>query len=470
MADAVVSATAKVSTKEKFAYGIGCFGQNFAFYLFSNYILFFYTDIFGFLSSASVTLLLIYIIWDGINDPIMGIFVDRTRSRWGKFRPWILFTPILFVPVLIMCFSAPELSPAGKLIWAYITFILFDMIYTASDVPYWAMSSAITADTTERNSVVVYPRFIATVAVAIATIGTWPLIQLFRTIAGGNAARPDRGFQYTALFYGIITVVCFAITFYLVKERVTVSNDDQRPSSKDIIITFTKNKPLLLLILSGLFVNAATNAKLSTLIYYAKYNLGNENYNTLVAAINIPFILLGIAFTPMLAKKIGKKYTYILFNAIFALGSLGFFISGWNNLVIAMIWSCVSSIGMASPLVMQTSMLADTIEYAEAQTGKRSEGIIFSTQTFMVKLSSALTAWFIGLTLAATGYVAPPAAYVGQFQQSHSALLGIHSLIALFPFVSCTLAIIPMFLYPLTEKRHKEILQQLKLANEGNVE
>jgi GPH family glycoside/pentoside/hexuronide:cation symporter/probable glucitol transport protein GutA len=465
MTDRMPEMTARISTKEKLAYGFGCFGQNCAYYFISNFILFFYTDIFGILPAAAGTLLLITKIWDGINDPIMGVFVDRTRSRWGKFRPWLLFTPIIFVPISVLCFSAPDLTMTGKLIWAYTTFILFDMTYTASDVPFWAMSSAITADTTERNSVVVYPRFIATIAVALATIGTLPLIQFFQKLAGGSEARADKGFQYTALFYGIITIICFAITFFFVRERVVVSANAKRASTRDIVRTFTRNKPLLLLILSGMFVNAASGAKLSTLIYYAKYNLGNENYNTLVAALNIPFILLGIAFTPKVARRIGKKNTYILFSAIFAIGSLGFFFSGWNNLIVAMIWSCISSIGMASPLVMQTSMLADTIEYAELKTGKRSEGIIFSSQTFMVKLASAFTSWFIGITLAVTGYVAPPSNHVGYFQQTDSALMGIHSLIALFPFIACSLAIVPMLFYPLSEKRHGEILKQLKISS-----
>lgn len=468
MTDALSGAVAKVSTKEKFAYGIGCFGQNFAYYFLSNYILFFYTDVFGILPAAAGTLLLITKIWDGVNDPIMGAFVDRTRSRWGKFRPWLIFTPILFVPISIMCFSAPDLTAVGKLVWAYATYILFDMTYTASDVPFWAMSSAITADTTERNSVVVYPRFIATIAVAAATIGTWPLIQFFQGLAGGTSVKADRGFQLTALTYGILTVACFAITFFMVKERVTVAKNSERPTVRDVLHTFTRNKPLLLLILSGLFVNAASGAKLSTLIYYAKYNLGNEDYNTLVAAVNIPFILLGIALTPMIAKRFGKKVTYIIFNAIFGLGSLGFFLSGWDNLYVAMAWSCVGSLGMASPLVMQTSMLADTIEYAELETGKRSEGIVFSSQTFMVKLSSAFTSWFIGITLAMTGYLAPPAGHSGFFQQPHSALMGIHSLIALFPFVACVLAILPMLFYPLSEHRHGEILKQLKLNGKGS--
>lgn len=455
MREMVTHSTETVRTKEKLAYGFGCFGQNFSYYFLSNYILFFFTDVFGILPAAAGTLLLVTKIWDGINDPLMGILVDRTRSRWGKFRPWLIFTPILFAPISIMCFSAPDLTPMGKLIWAYATYILFDMTYTASDVPYWAMSSAITANTTERNSVVVYPRFIATVAVAIATLTTLPLVHLFQDLAGGDAARGDRGFQLTAALYGILTVACFAVTFFLVRERVVIPHTQKRSTAKDILVTLGKNKPLMLLIISGLFVNAASGAKLSTLIYYAKYNLGNEMLNPVVAAVNIPFILIGIAVTPKIAKRYGKKTTYIILNAIFAVGSLGFYLSGWENLVVMLVWSCFGSIGMAAPLVLQTSMIADTIEYAELKTGQRSEGLIFSSQTFMVKLASAFTSWITGLILAATGFIANAA-------QSQSALTGIHLIMSLFPFLACTIAIIPMFFYPLTEKKHGEILRELE--------
>ncbi|MGD1833944.1 MAG: MFS transporter [Sphaerochaetaceae bacterium] len=449
-----LQSTDKVSTREKLAYGMGCFGQNLAYYFISNFIFFFYTDVFYILPAAAGTILLITKIWDGINDPIMGIIVDRTRSRWGKFRPWLLFTPILFVPISILCFSAPDLTYTGKIIWAYATFIFFDITYTASDVPFWAMSSAITSDPVERNSVVVYPRFIATIAIALATVGTVPLIHFFQ-----NPDHPDRGYQLTALFYGIITVVCFAFTFFFVKERVKTGNDTEHASKKDVFTTLLKNKPLIILIVSGLFVNMATGAKLSTLIYYAKYNLNNEMLNPLVAGINIPFILAGIVITPYIAKRFGKKMTYIILLGLFVIGSLGFYLSGWDNLVLILMWSCVSSLGMAAPLVLQTSMLADTIEYAQLKTGKRQEGLIFSTQTFMVKLSSALTSWITGIILTATGFAANQI-------QNQRALAGIHSIISLLPLICAAIAIVPMVFYPLTERFHKEIMTQLRQRTE----
>jgi GPH family glycoside/pentoside/hexuronide:cation symporter/probable glucitol transport protein GutA len=336
----------------------------------------------------------------------------------------------------------------GKIAWATVTYICFGMIYTASDVPFWALSSAITDDTNERNSVVVYPRFIATVAIAIATLSTQPLIKLF-----SSPKSPARGYQLTALLYSILTVACFALTFFFVKERVQPTNKE-KSSFKDIIKTFTTNKPLMLVIISGFFTGIGQTAKLSMLIYYAKYNLGNEMMFTLFAGANIPFILLGISTVPFFCRRFGKKATCIGYYAIYALGSLGFYFVGWSNFGLLLAFNCFSSIGMASPQVIQTAMIADTIEYGELQTGKRTEGTIFSSQTFLAKLTAAVTSVMIAASLTALGYI-PNAV------QSHQVLSGIHALTAFIPFFSSILGIIPIAFYPLSEKRHAQIVEEL---------
>lgn len=438
------------------AYGFGCFGQNMIYSFMANFLLYFYTDIFGLLPAAAGTLLLVARVWDAVNDPMMGVLADRTNSRWGKFRPYLIFTPILFVPFAIATFSAPQLSYTGKLIWAYVTYIAFSMIYTASDIPYWALSSTLSDDTNERNSIIVYPRFIATIAVAIATVGTQPLIFAFQNLFASRGAEVSqvRGYQFTALVYSLLTVICFAITFFVVRERVKPAKQ-AKASFKDVIHTFTRNKPLLLVILSGLFTGIAQTAKLSMLIYYAKYNLGSEMLYTLFAGLNIPFILLGISLVPWFSRKFGKKATCIGANLLYAIGSLGFFFSGWENFYVLLAWNCISSIGMASPQVIQTAMIADSIEYAELKTGKRSEGVIFSSQTFLAKLTAAVVAVMIASSLAILGYVP-------NVPQSHQVLQGIHALTAFIPFFGCILGIIPIFFYPLTEKRHAEIVAQLR--------
>jgi GPH family glycoside/pentoside/hexuronide:cation symporter/probable glucitol transport protein GutA len=154
----------------------------------------------------------------------------------------------------------------------------------------------------------------------------------------------------------------------------------------------------LLVILSGLFTGIAQTGKLSMLIYYAKYNLQNELLYTLLAGINIPFILIGIATVPYLTNKVGKKRACVIYYAIFAAGSLGFFLTGWDNFFVLLFFNCISSIGMASPQVIQTAMIADTIEYGELKSGKRNEGTIFSSQTFLAKLTAAVTSIIIAST------------------------------------------------------------------------
>jgi len=437
-----------ITQKEKLAYGVGCFGQNMLYNLMANFLLFFYTDIFGILPAAAGTILLVARMWDAVNDPLMGMMADRTRTRYGKFRPYLLFTPILFVPFAVASFSTPSFSYSGKVAWAAFTYIAFGMIYTASDVPFWAMSSTISEDTKERSSIVVYPRFAATVAVSLATLATQPLILLF-SVAG----KPQRGYQMTSLVYAILTVICFLIAFIFVKERVH-SEGQEKPKFSEIPKVFLSNKPLLLVIISGLFTGIGQTGKLSMLIYYAKYNLQNELLYTLFAGINIPFILIGIATVPFLTNKLGKKNACIVYYVIYAAGSLGFFLSGWNNFTALLIFNCISSIGMASPQVIQTAMIADTIEYGELKSGKRNEGTIFSSQTFLAKLTAAVTSIMIATTLSLVGYV-PNAV------QSTTALWGIHSLTALLPFAASILGIIPIIFYPLSEEKHRHIVEEL---------
>ncbi len=451
----VAASGAYVGKGEKFAYGFGCFGQNMIYSFMANFLLYFYTDVFGILPAAAGTLLLIARCWDAVNDPFMGILADRTNTRWGKFRPYLIFTPILFVPFAVGTFTVPNFPYAGKLVWAYVTYIMFSMIYTASDIPFWALSSSITDDTNVRNSIIVYPRFMATIAVAIATVVTQPMIFAFQRMFAnkGELVSEVRGFQFTALVYSLLTVLCFAITFFFVKERVKPKKQ-AKTTFKTVIHTFTQNPPLLLVIVSGLFTGIAQTAKLSMLIYYAKYNLGSEILYTLFAGVNIPFILLGISVVPFFSRKFGKKATCIGANLLYAVGSLGFYFAGWSNFYVLLIWNCISSIGMASPQVIQTAMIADSIEYAELKTGVRSEGVIFSSQTFLAKLTAALVSVMIASSLAMLGYIP-------NMVQTPQVLQGIHALTAFIPFTCCILGIIPLIFYPLSEQRHAQIVAEL---------
>jgi len=435
----------KISLKEKLAYGIGPFGQNFIYNLMASFLLFFYTDVFGITAAAAGTLLLVARVWDAVNDPMMGMIADRTKSKWGKFRPYLLFTPLLFLPFAVATFTVPSFTKySSKLVWAYVTYIGFGMLYTASDVPFWALSSVITTDSVERNSLVAYPRFFATVAVAIATVVTQPLIKI---LGNGDQAK---GFQLTALIYSILTIICFLICFFYVKERVP-SNTKIKTTFSGSLKALTKNKPLMLVFISGFFLGIATTSKLSALLYLAKYNLNNEGLYTLIAGLNIPFILIGILLVSPLSKKIGKIKTYILFNAIFAVGSYLFYFTGWNNLTVLLIFNCFSSIGMSAPLVIQTSMIADTIEYSEYNIGSRNEGIIFSTQTFMAKITSALSTILIAAMLTAFNYKANQV-------QTMQTLQGIQTMTALIPAIATTLTIIPMLFYKLDEKEHERLV------------
>lgn len=215
----------------------------------------------------------------------------------------------------------------------------------------------------------------------------------------------------------------------------------------------------MLVFISGCFLGIATTSKLASLVYLAKYNLHNEVFFTLIAGINIPFILFGILLVPSISKKIGKIKTYILFNAIFSIGSFLFYFTGWSNLTVLIIFNCISSIGMSAPLVIQTSMIADTIEYSQLNIGTRNEGIIFSTQTFMAKITSALSGLLIAAMLTTFHYI-PNQIQTMQTQN------GILAMTALIPAIAAGLAILSMHFYKLNEKEHARIVDAIKAKEE----
>jgi GPH family glycoside/pentoside/hexuronide:cation symporter/probable glucitol transport protein GutA len=438
-----------LSEKEIFSYGIGNFGQNMIYNFMASFLLFFYTDVFGIGAAAAGTILLVARVWDAVNDPMMGMLVDRTHTKWGKFRPYLAFTPILFVPFAVLTFSAPSLSPAKKIAWAAFTYISFGMIYTASDVPFWAMASSITTNEKDRNRIVTAPRLSATVAVALATVITKPLLDAF------GKTNMVHGYQSVALLYSLLTVVCFLVTFFGVKERAKSNPRQIRPNFRDIFSTIFGNKPLLLVILSGLFTGIGQTAKLSMLIYYVTYNLMDGSLYTLFAGINIPFILIGISLVPFFSRRFGKKRTCIGYYLVYALGSLGFYLVGWRNIPVLLAFNCIASLGMASPQVVQTAMIADTIEYGEYTTGNRNEGIIFSTQTFLAKLTQAITSVLIAWSLAALHFV-PNAV------QTETVKQGLHALISFIPFFSSLIGILPIIFYPLGETEHARIVEELE--------
>ncbi|MCP4413859.1 MAG: MFS transporter, partial [Gammaproteobacteria bacterium] len=271
----------KLPLKEKIAYGIGDFGFSMFWKLFSAYILFFYTDVFGITAAAAGTMFLVTRIWDTANDPIMGMIGDRTKSKWGKFRPYLLYFAVPFGIVGIITFSTPDMSASGKLIYAYVTYTLMMMVYTACNVPYASLLGVMSDSSHDRTSLATWRYIGGYLGGLLVTTTANYLFEYFsgyQTSAisnGGNPVITSEGYQYTIAVYAILTTIALLITFKGVKERVAERKELQS-SIKGDLSDLIKNVPWLLMLGVVVFGILGGTVKDGIILFYTKYYLGAQ--------------------------------------------------------------------------------------------------------------------------------------------------------------------------------------------------
>jgi GPH family glycoside/pentoside/hexuronide:cation symporter/probable glucitol transport protein GutA len=310
------------------------------------------------------------------------------------------------------------------------------------DIPYWSMSAAITQDPEERTKVVAFPRTLALVGMLVANVLTQPLVNAFGS------------WIYVAVLYGGLAVVFTLITFFNVKERVSVPRE-RKQTIKDVFILLGANRPLRLLILSMLISETINYLRFVFPIYYLKYNLNSESLYPVFAGLYLIVSILGSGLSPMISKRFGKKNTAIWGSIIACISSIGMFFTGYGSFLPVILWSSIGSFTAGFAGIAQTSMLADCVEYGEWKTGNRAEGIVFSTNIFKTKAASAIGGSIGAFVLSAIGF-APNA------EQTKFTLDMMHMLFTLVPGILSLIAIIPLRYYDLTEERYKNILVELK--------
>lgn len=430
-----------VSNLKVMAYGLGSLGNNMIYAFIATYLLVFYTEVFGIGANLIAIMFLVARIWDGLNDPIMGIIVDNTKTRWGRFRPYLLFVPFIMAITTVLCFLNPDLSDRGKLIYAYITYIAWGMSFTAMDIPYWSMSAAITQDPVVRNKVVMVPRTLAMVGFLIVNVLTLPLVKL------------TGSWTTVAIIYSFFAVVFTLVTFFFVEERVSVKRE-KRQTLKDVLGLFKANKPLRMLIYSMLILEGVNAIRLAMTYYYLRYNLGSEDVIPIFLGLYLLMNVVGALAAPIIAKATGKKTVAIVSIALTTITSVGMFLTGYGTLGFIFLWNIIGAIAMGASNIVMTSMIADCVEYGQWKTGNRAEGMVFSTNIFKTKLASAL-----GGALGA--YALHWAGYIPDVAQTKETLDIIHLSFTLIPGIIAGISLIPILKYDLTEKKYKEILAEL---------
>lgn len=416
----------------------------------SFYLLFFYTDVFGITAAAAGVILLAARIFDGLNDLVEGHLVDLTRSRWGRFRPYLLFGSMPIALLLVLTFSTPMLSPEGKIVYAATTYVLLGIAYSFITIPHSSLLASMTQDTDERSSLASLIMISIYATILMVAAATMPLVKSFSSL--------QIGFTLTTSMYGSLAVVFYLICFTSTREVKLGSA--KRHSFKEELKLVVQNKFLLILLLAIFFTQAANDMRTSAAIFFIKYNLGNEPFYPLFMGIMVLSMMVGASFTPLLSRKLGSKRNLYIIGTLVVIvsGTLVLFTS-YENLPLITIALAVSSFGIGITYVMIRSMLADTVEYGELKTGIRGEGIIFSTFGVVNKLGYAAGGSLAAFLLASAGYV-PNA------PQNHQVQTVLLYMLTLCPIIAGILAIGILLFYKVDAKFYNQILQEIRIKNE----
>ena len=438
----------KLSFRSKFFYGGGDFAINIMWQLTVFYLLFFYTDIFGLSPANAGLIFFIAKIWDAITDPIMGYIADNTSTRWGKFRPYILFGSVPALIMIVLCFTSPDLSQSGKFYWALFTYITFTTLYTVIAIPVGSLIPAMTQDRDERTSLASF-RFLGassgSIAVAVLTL---PLVGLFSS--------PQYGFPIVIACLAFFGAIFAFLCFYNTKE-IYSKPYKKNIGFKEIIKMIFTNFPLHFVILALLTTWVANNTKQLTTIYFVKYNLNLEAYFSPILLGVILQIMFGAYLTNLIKHRFEKKSLFMIGTFLYVITDLiVYFITGYENFWLLAFVTSFGFIGFGMAGVMAWSMIADTVEYGEWKSGFRAEGLLNAAHVFVFKLSVGVSAWLAGFVLETTNYVANAPI------QNQETLEGLTIIGFIFPAIAGTTAIIVTYFNKYDSTFYEKIFTDLK--------
>ncbi|HEY0921496.1 MFS transporter [Rheinheimera pacifica] len=450
-----VTATQNTATavplREKIGYGLGDMGFNFYWANISAFLLIYYTDVFGISAAAAGTMMLVTKIVDAFTDPLMGAIADRTRSRFGKFRPYLLWLALPLAGAGVLTYSTPDLGETGKLVWAYGTYTLLMLVYTAINIPYSALSGVITSDSQQRTTLVSF-RFIGGFSGGILVTYLTP--KLVPLLGQGDDVL---GWQLTMLVFGIAAALMFLITFLTTKERIAPLSLQPNAVRQDLA-DLKNNKPWLVLFALALIIMVTITMRAGSGVYYFKYYVERPDLVGEFLSSYMLALALGAAATPLMTRFIDKKRLMVLLMSLAGLLSISLYFVPADavGVIFALNLAIGFVLGPKSPLAF--SMYADTADYNEWRTGRRATAMTFAAATFSQKLGGAIASALIGWLLAAIGYVANE-------QQSTGSQTGIVLLISVIPGVIALLAAFVMRYYSLDNRQLAKIqfdLQQRK--------
>lgn len=449
-----------IGIREKIGYGFGDMASSMFWKLFGSYLMIFYTDVFGMPAAVVGTMFLITRVWDSAFDPIIGIIADRTQSRWGKFRPYLLYLAIPFAVIGVLTFTTPDFGDGGKVIYAYFTYSLMMMVYSAINVPYASLLGVMSPEPKDRNMLSTYRMTFAYIGSFIALLLFMPMVNRF-----SMGHDEQHGWMMSVIVIAVLCALLFYGCFAWTTERVKPIKKQQN-SLKSDLQDLLHNRPWWILLGAGVAALVFNSIRDGATVYYFKYYVVEEEYAS-VSLFGISFVLsglylavgqaaniVGVVLAAPLSNRIGKKKTYMWAMSIVTVLSVIFYWFDKEQLMLMFIFQVLISICAGSIFPLLWSMYADCADYSELKTGNRATGLIFSSSSMSQKFG-----WAIGS--AVTGWLLAFYGFEANAVQGEEAIHGIRMFLSWLPAMGTVLSVIFISLYPLSEKEMRKITNQL---------
>jgi len=457
----------KLSIKEKLGFSAGEYSSSIVWQTLMFFLPAFYSDTFGLELSDIATMFLIVRFFDAFNDPIMGIIADRTNTRWGKFRPYLLWFAVPYGVIAMLMFNTPDFDYSGKLAYAYITYSLMMVVYTIIMIPYNSWVGVISPNSAERTSVSSYKFVFAYLAGLSVQSLIQPMVVHFGKVTNefGEVVQNDVvGYKQTMIILGTVSIFFFLVTFFTAKERVqpeVKAKSNIKQDFKDL----KKNKDWIMIFITSMLLLIYVIIRSGDIMYYFEYYIGNKELATSFMVVGTIATLLGVLPTKWLSAKLGKRKLFIIVLIIIALSQVVFFFAGPEDIVLIFATQIIFSLASGPTMPLMWSMLADTADYSEWKTHRRATGLIFSATNMAIKSGVAIGGAAIMLILAYYGYEANQV-------QSQESVFGIKMLMSFIPAIIAALCIIPLLFYKLDEDKLVVIEADLKKRSKlkcGNI-
>ena len=445
-----------LSTKEKIGYGLGDTASNFVFHIVNAFLITYYTDVMGLNPAAVGTLYAVARLWDAISDPLMGGLADRTQTKFGKYRPYLLWIAVPYGLIGFLAFLGPDLDPTWKLVYAYVTYIALMTVYTAINVPYSAMMGTMTGDPAERASLSNFRFAGAFSAQVIIGLALFPIIDSF-----GGRNSPE-AWRTAMIVFSILATVLFLYTFFTTRERIAPSKEERVDLRKDFSY-LTQNKPLIVMLIVAFITLAFSGLRWGITYPYLKYlaDLGDEKYFWYLDRMSIFYasapiaLVLGLLLTKPLSRRFGKRNALIGLTMINASSVIAFYFVPAKNFE-QIFWLNIASAFFAGPMpALVWAIYTDVVDFVEWKFGRRITALTFAAAMLVQKAGLALGGWAVGMLLAYFGYVA-------NVEQSSESAHGILLMFSIIPGVLTILSGLALFWYNLDDEEVEEIALELE--------